>query len=93
MADIKHARCTDEFVSSLFVLHAGGPGQPGSEAVRRQSLRADTHAGADASRDAQASVRNFLHLLLHHKEKSSLCKLGMMFVDDLTSQSIKNSAS
>lgn len=43
--------------SGLFVLHAGGPTQPGGEALRRQSLRADAHAGAHASRDAQAAVR------------------------------------
>lgn len=43
--------------SGLFVLHAGWPAQPGGEALCSQSLRADAHAGAHASRDAQASVR------------------------------------
>lgn len=43
--------------SGLFVLIAGGPTQPGGEALCGQSLRADAHAGAHASRDAQTSVR------------------------------------
>lgn len=49
------------------VVRPGRPGQPGGEALRGQPLRTDAHAGADAPRDAQASVRtqlnfgNFLH--------------------------------
>lgn len=41
----------------VLCVRAGRAAQPDGEAVRGQSLRADTHAGADASRDAQTTVR------------------------------------
>lgn len=57
--------CWKHFPSSKFwccvvrcrVVHPGRPGQPSGQALRGQPLRADAHAGADAPRDAEASVR------------------------------------
>lgn len=53
--------------SGLLILHAGWPTQPGGEALCSQSLRADAHAGAHASRNTQATVRLFHQLLCHWK--------------------------